>query len=62
MQGIDFITDEKGKKKAVVIDLQKHRDLVEDLIDGIVAANRLKKEKPKRDFSAMKNRVLKAVK
>jgi len=60
MQGIDFITDEKGKKKAVVIDLHDHGKIVEDIIDGIVASRRLKTEKPRRDYSAMRKRLQKA--
>jgi len=61
MQGINFITDAKGKKKAVVIDLALYGDIIEDFIDGIVATERLHSQKPKRDFSAMKKRVLRSV-
>ncbi len=62
MQGIDFVIDEKGKKKAVIIDLGKYGNIVEDMIDGIVATNRLNRQKPRRDFEAMKKRVHNAVK
>jgi len=58
MQGIDFITDEKGKRKAVVIDLDQYGEVVEDLIDGIVATKRLRSQKPKHDLAAMKRRVV----
>jgi hypothetical protein len=31
MNGIQFVTDEKGRKVAVQIDLKKHRELWEDI-------------------------------
>jgi hypothetical protein len=33
MSGIQFVTDEKGRKVAVQIDLKKHRELWEDIED-----------------------------
>jgi hypothetical protein len=40
MTGIQFITDEKGRKTAAVIDLKKHRALWEDLEDVLVSRSR----------------------
>jgi hypothetical protein len=40
MTGIQFITDEKGRKTAAVIDLKKHRELWEDLEDVLVSRSR----------------------
>jgi hypothetical protein len=40
MTGIQFITDEKGRKRAAVIDLKKHRELWEDLEDVLVSRSR----------------------
>ena len=40
MNGIQFITDEKGRKTAAVIDLKKHRRLWEDLYDAYLAHRR----------------------
>jgi hypothetical protein len=40
MTGIQFITDEAGQKKAVVIDLKKHRALWEDIEDVLVSRSR----------------------
>jgi len=37
MSGIQFVTDEKGRKVAVLIDLKKHRDLWEDIEDVLVS-------------------------
>ena len=40
MPGIEFLIDRKGRKKAVLIDLKKHKDLWEDLYDAYVAHRR----------------------
>ncbi len=40
MGGIQFITDEKGKKTAAVIDLKTHKALWEDIQDVLVSRSR----------------------
>ena len=40
MTGIQFITDEKGRKTAAVIDLKKHKALWEDIQDVLVSQSR----------------------
>jgi len=40
MTGIRYVTDEKGRKVAVQIDLTKHRELWEDLKDVLVTRSR----------------------
>lgn len=40
MEGIRFVTDEKGRKVAVQIDLERYGELWEDMHDQIVAASR----------------------
>jgi hypothetical protein len=40
MTGIQFITDEKGRKTAAIIDLKKHRALWEDIEDVLVSQSR----------------------
>lgn len=40
MPGIEFLIDRKGRKKAVLIDLKKHKGLWEDLFDTYVAHQR----------------------
>jgi len=37
MPGIEFLRDRKGWRKAVLIDLKKHRRLWEDLYDAYLA-------------------------
>jgi hypothetical protein len=40
MSGIQFVTDEKGRKVAVQIDLKTHRALWEDIEDVLVSRSR----------------------
>ena len=40
MTGIQYVTDEKGHKVAVQIDLKKHRELWEDIQDVLVSRSR----------------------
>jgi hypothetical protein len=40
MTGIQFLTDEKGRKTAAVIDLRKHKALWEDIEDVLVSRSR----------------------
>ena len=42
MSGIEFLVDERGKKKAVVIDLKKHGRLWEDVYDAWICEMRAK--------------------
>jgi len=42
--GIQFLTDEKGRKTAAVIDLKKHRALWEDIEDGLISESRRKEK------------------
>jgi hypothetical protein len=40
MTGIQFVTDEKGRKIAVQIDLKKHQQLWEDIEDVLISRSR----------------------
>jgi len=40
MSGIQFVTDAKGRKVAVQIDLKVHRELWEDIEDLLVSRSR----------------------
>ena len=42
MTGIQFVTDAKGRKVAVQIDLKKHGARLEDFWDGQLSESRLK--------------------
>jgi len=38
--GIQFVTDEKGRKVAIQIDLRKHGARLEDFWDGLISESR----------------------
>jgi len=60
MKGVDFITDDKNRRKAVVIEIktiEQHPEEVEDLIDVIVAESR--KDEPKRSWEEVKKSLKK---
>lgn len=44
MTGIQFVTDAKGRRVAVQIDLRKHKAIWEDFWDGLVAESRRKEK------------------
>ena len=45
MSGIQFVTDEKGRKVAVQIDLKKYWELWEDIEDILVSRSRRHKKR-----------------
>ena len=44
MSGIQFVTDNKGRRVAVQIDLKKHGALWQDFWDGLIANSRSKEK------------------
>jgi hypothetical protein len=44
MVGIQFVTDGKGRRVAVQIDLKKHATIWNDFYDGMVAESRRKEK------------------
>jgi hypothetical protein len=54
MTGIQFITDEKGRKTAAVIDLKKHKALWEDIEDVLVS--RLRRHEKRIPLDKVKSR------
>ena len=44
MTGIQYVTDEKGRKVAVQIDLKKHGAIWEDFFDGLISESRRKEK------------------
>jgi len=44
MTGIQFVTDEKGRKVSVLIDLKKHGAVLEELWDGLISESRRKEK------------------
>ena len=63
MKGVSYITDEKNRKKAVVIDLktlEEYDDQIGDLIDVIIAESR--QGEPSVSWEELKKRLKKKVK
>jgi hypothetical protein len=52
MKGIEFVVDDSGKKKAVLIDLECWGDLWEDFYDVLVSESR--KKEPTVSWSELK--------
>ena len=44
MTGIQFLTDEKGRRTAAVIDLKKHGAALEEFWDGLISESRRKEK------------------
>ena len=40
IRGVDFVVDQEGERKAVLIDLKRNRDLWEDFYDSVLAHER----------------------
>ncbi|MEE9169655.1 MAG: hypothetical protein V3U73_07795 [bacterium] len=56
MEGIRFVIDEEGVKKAVLIDLEKYGELWEDFYDGLIA--RLRANEPREPIESVKARLV----
>jgi len=60
MTGVQFITDEKGRKTAAIIDLKKHRALWEDIEDVLVSRSR--RHEKRIPLSKVKSDLIKSAK
>ncbi len=58
MSGIQFLVNEKGKKTAVVIDLEQHGELWEDIYDNLIANSR--KNEPRESWEKVKLKLKRA--
>lgn len=56
MDGINYITDDNGIRKAVIIDLQAYGEQIEDFLDGLEAEAR--RHELKTDFNEVVTRIL----
>lgn len=60
MKGVNFITDDKNRRTAVIIELktiEQHQEQVEDFLDVIIAESR--KGEPKRNWEDVKKSLKK---
>jgi len=56
MKGVQFVVNDEGTKKAVIIDIKKHGDLWEDFYDTLVAKER--KAEPRESLEDVNKKVL----
>lgn len=56
MKGVEFLIDEQGEKKAVLIDLRRYKDLWEDFFDTLKAKER--KNEPRESLVEVRKKVL----
>ncbi|MBM4327146.1 MAG: hypothetical protein FJ118_08275 [Deltaproteobacteria bacterium] len=56
MEGVEFVVDETGKKRAVLIDLKRHGEIWEDFYDTLRAKQR--ESEPRESLLEVKRRVL----
>ena len=56
MKGVQFVIDEKGERKAVLIDLRKNKDLWEDFFDSVLAKER--EDEPRDTLDDVRRKVL----
>lgn len=56
MKGVEFIVDDEGKKKAVLIDLKKHGEIWEDFYDTLLVKER--ESEPRESLEEVKKKVL----
>jgi len=57
MEGIQFVTNDRGKRVAVMIDLQKHGEIWEDFYDSLTA--RLRANVSRETLASVKRRLRK---
>ena len=55
MRGIDFVVDDKGTKKAVLIDLTENGELWEDFYDAALAEER--QDEPRESLQEVEQRL-----
>ncbi len=58
MKGVQFVSNDKDEKTAVLIDLKKHADLWEDFYDILTAKQREKE--PRESLADVKARLIKS--
>ncbi len=56
MDGINYVTNEEGKRVAVLIDLKKNGELWEDFYDGLIAKTR--QNEPRQSIESVKQSLI----
>jgi hypothetical protein len=56
MKGINYLTDDAGKRTAVVLDLKRHRRLWEDISDRLLIEAR--RSEPRESLESVRKKLL----
>ncbi len=56
IEGVDVVVDPAGERKAVLIDLRRHRELWEDFYDALLVQERA--DEPRESLDQVKRKVL----
>lgn len=56
VKGVQFIVDDEGQKKAVLIDLKTHRKIWEDIYDTLLVKER--ESEPRESLEDVKKKIL----
>jgi len=56
VKGVEFIIDDVGQKKAVLIDLKQHREIWEDFYDTLLVKER--ESEPRESLKEVKKKLL----
>lgn len=57
MEGIQFLLDESGKKRSVLIDLKKYGAIWEDVYDSLLTQQR--RREPRENLASVRRRLVK---
>lgn len=60
MKGIHYITDDAGKKSAIVIDIKTYGEQLEEFLEGLEVTQRF--EEPHEDYKIVMDRIIKSKK
>jgi len=55
MKGVQYLVDDRGERRAVVIDLKRQAELWEDFYDRVLAESR--RDEPRESLEAVKARL-----
>ena len=58
MKGVQYLVDENGKPRSVLIDLKRHGKMWEDFQDLLISQNR--REEPRESLEQVESRLRKA--
>jgi len=55
LPGVQFVTDESGRRRGVLLDLRRHGEIWEDIYDALVARQR--EDDPRESLESVRRRL-----